>query len=347
LTNGPCRNIDDTEHVYSCEMRSYLDRFGFLVLLCAALSSRPAVAAPVWSDPLTGAQIDTTHWTINTPAAGLTLAPSSMGVLMSMSASAQNPDLGVSVVSRCLLNGDFDVQVDYQLGLWPDHSGVRTALGMNDTPTTNTCSIQRDSLSATADVAVQMPGSEVYVGTVGPNFQPFPDVPTTDTQGTLRLTRTGVTETAYFAAPGGGWTTVYSHDNTAVPVYGALAVWSSPGYRSTPGGGSSIYFRNYVVNAGQLSCPDAGAPDAAMPDAATSMLDAATPDVSTPDAVALDAATSDVAAADLGGGSADGGAKTPSSGCGCNFGSGNTSAGGGLLSLAVLAMLRRRRRLPS
>jgi hypothetical protein len=302
--------------------------FAFLIVWSAGLWPGRAVAAPVWSDPLTGAQIDTNHWTVGTPNPGLTLVPTSMGVLMTVASSAHNPDFGVALVSRCLLTGDFDVQVDYQLGLWPDHTGVRTALSMNDTPTTNNCAIERVSLSTTADVAVQMPGSEVYVASIIPS-QPFPDVATTDTQGTLRLTRTGSTETAYFASAGGGWTTVYSATNNMVPVYGALSMWSSDEYRSTPGGGSSIYFRNYVVNSGQLSCPDAG----------------------TSDALAGDASPGDAAAKPDGGGAdgggAAGGGKSSASGCGCDLGAGDSSqaaVGLALLSLAMLATLLRRDR---
>jgi len=181
-----------------------------------------------------------------------------------------------------------------------------------------------------------MPGSEVYIGTAGALFQPFPDIPTTDTQGTLRITRTGVTETAYVAAPGGGWSTVYSSDNTAVPVYGALGVWSSDEYRSTPGGGSSIYFRNYVVNSGQLNCPDAGAPDASPPDAAAHVDGGNALDAPSPDGATL-----------LDGDSEDGSKKSSSGGCNCDVVSGSTStAASGLLLLTMLAMLGRRRRRP-
>jgi len=314
-----------------CRVPLIQGRLALAGLCWAALPSLYAVAAPVWSDTLTGSQIDPTHWSISTPNPGVTITPSSMGVLMTMSSSASDPSLGASILSICALTGDFDVQVDYQLGPWPATSGVRTALAANDSPTSSSCIVERDSLSATADVSVTMPGSEVYIASIGLASQPFPDVATTDLQGTMRLTRVGSTETAYFATAGGGWTAIYSKTNNTTPVYGALSEFSGNAYRSTPGGGSSIYFRNYVVNVGQLSCPDAGASDG-------SATDGSATDGSATDGSATDAGLS----ADGGGGKSGGGG---SSGCSCGVAAADPgSAGLGLLLLVALAICRHGRR---
>jgi MYXO-CTERM domain-containing protein len=307
-----------------------------LILCGSALSSRPALAAPVWSAPLTGSQIDTVHWTINAPNAGVTLQATSTGVLMTVAGSASGANLYAQLMSTCTLVGDFDVQVDYALGPWPAHSGVRTALGTGvggGPALASHAAVERVSLSG-HDVVVQTPASEVYLADFL-SVNPFPDVATTDMQGTLRLTRTGGIETAYFGTAG-NWTMLYAATTTSEPVKTVLQTWSDDQFFDTAAGGGSDTFRNYVVTSGQLNCPDAGAPDASPPDAAAHVdggnaLDAHSPDVATP----------------LDGDSPDGSKKNSSGGCNCDVVSGSTStAASGLLLLTMLAMLRRRRRRP-
>jgi hypothetical protein len=86
---------------------------------------------------------------------------------------------------------------------------------------------------------------------------PFPIVPTTDTSGTLRLTRTGTTWTTFFAS-GGGWTTVHSVTlaGQTGPVPPDFASWSNPAFFQHQA--SEVLFKNYVVSVGECSCPDAG-----------------------------------------------------------------------------------------
>jgi hypothetical protein len=229
----------------------------FFVLGAIAVWSIPAFAAPIWSDPLTGSQIDSTRWTVSISSPDMTLAPSSGGVLMSMAGSAHGTSFGATLTSLCSVEGDFDIQVDYQLGLWPAKSGVRLALGASSKSGFG-AAIERDSLSAN-DVPVQRPGSEVYLT----DFEPlasgtFMDVPTTDVQGMLRLVRSGGSVTAYFASPGGSWTIVASTAAPNEPVTLALQTWSGDGVFNKQSGGASVTFSNFAVNVGQLNCPDAG-----------------------------------------------------------------------------------------
>jgi hypothetical protein len=239
--------------------RTWLTRsfWAVLVLGGAAGWSPPAFAAPVWSDPLTGSQIDTTHWIGSTSTADVALATSSEGVLMSIAGSAHGASFVTNLASLCSLGGDFDFQVDYKLGLWPAQSGVRSALIASGQSGFG-AAVQRDSLAAT-DVPVQTPGSEVYLVDFEPHSGTFPDVPTADVQGTLRLARSGSGITAYFASPGGSWTMISSIAAVTDPVVPVLQVWSGDAQFNKQSGGASVYFRNFVVNSGQLSCPDAGA----------------------------------------------------------------------------------------
>src|SRR5450759_1680279 len=161
-------------------IRSY---WAVLILGGAAVWSLPAFAAPVWSDPLTGSQIDTTHWIGSNSTADVALVPSSEGVLMSIAGSAHGSSFVTNLASLCWLGGDFDFQVDYKLGSWPAQSGVRSAL-IASSQAGFGAAVQRDSLAAT-DVPVQTPGSEVYLVDFEPHSGTFPDVPTADVQGTL------------------------------------------------------------------------------------------------------------------------------------------------------------------
>ena len=231
-----------------------------VILGGVALWSLPAHAAPVWSDPLTGAQIDPTRWAISRSSADMTLAPSSEGVLMSMAGSAHGTSFVAALSSLCSVEGDFDIQVDYELGLWPAKSGVRTGLSAGS-KSGFSATVQRDSLSAT-DVPVQKSGSEVYLT----DFEPmsggtFMDVPTADVRGTLRLVRSSGSATAYFASPGASWTIVASVAAPSEPVTLTLQTWSADGIYNKQSGGASVTFRNFAVNSGQLNCPDVGTSD--------------------------------------------------------------------------------------
>jgi len=308
----------------------------FALLCCAALLSGAAgrtTAAPVWSDPLNAPTIDAQHWINEAPNADVTLAPSAMGVVMTIAGTAHGPDFLARLRSRCALTGDFDVQVDYQLVLWPAGSGVRLALatGVGSALATH-ARVERVSLS-THDVTVQTPGTEVYLADFR-SFSPFPDIPTTDTQGTIRLTRIGNNETAYFSTAGGDWMTLFSMAaRTVEPVTAVLQTWSDDQFFDTQSGGASVIVRNYVINSGQFDCPDAGAADGSSDDAAPG--DAGAPG----DARAGDAASDDSA-------SDAGKSRERPSGCGCDLGSGASPTAGAaeLLSLAMLAMLRGRSR---
>jgi MYXO-CTERM domain-containing protein len=164
-------------------------------------------------------------------------------------------NFGVNLAGICSLVGDFDIQVDFQLGSWPSKSGVRTGLVVYDS-SNRYAAAERVSLSAT-DVTVQAPGSEVYTADLT-HTMPFPGVATTDAQGTLRLTRSGSSITGYFAPSSGGWTSISSASVTNMPVIPYLQAWSGDGEFNTQSGGASVYFRNFAVNSGQVDCPDAG-----------------------------------------------------------------------------------------
>jgi hypothetical protein len=234
---------------------SFMLRFSLIVGSAAAFST-PASAAPVWSDPLTGSQVDPTRWTTSASSPDTRLTPASDGVLMSLAGTARGTTFAAGIYSLCAVEGDFDIQVDYQLVVWPSRSGVRTGLSAVS-QSGFSATVQRDSLSAN-DVPVQTPGSEVYLTDFEPHTGVFLDVPTSDMQGTLRLNRAGGSVTAYFASPGKSWTIVASTAAPSEPVTLAIQAWSGDNVFNKQSGGAQVRFRNFAVNTGRLSCPDAG-----------------------------------------------------------------------------------------
>jgi len=235
---------------------SVMLRFSLTVVVTAVGFSTPASAAPVWSDPLTGPQVDPARWTTSPSSSDVKLTPSSDGVLMGLAGTAHGTTFVSGMYSLCAVEGDFDIQVDYQLVVWPTRSGVRTGLSAL-AQSGFSATVERDSLAAT-DVPVQTPGSEVYLTDFEPHSGSFLDVPTSDMQGTLRLNRSGGSVTAYFASPGKSWTIVASTAAPSEPVTLAIQAWSGDNVFNKQSGGAQILFRNFAVNSGRLNCPDAG-----------------------------------------------------------------------------------------
>lgn len=229
----------------------------FIFMLGSVAAFPPlASAAPVWSDPLTGSEIDLTRWTTSTTSTDLKMTTTSEGVLMSLAGTARGTTFGAGITGLCAVEGDFDIQIDYQLVVWPSRSGVRTGLEVV-TQSGFAAIVERDSLAAT-DVPVQTPGSEVYLTDFQPHSGAFLDVPTSDMQGTLRLNRSGGSVSAYFASPGKSWTIVGSTAAPSEPVTVVILMWSGDNVFNKQSGGAQARFRNFVVNSGQLSCPDGG-----------------------------------------------------------------------------------------
>jgi hypothetical protein len=116
-------------------------------------------------------------------------------------------DVSAKVQHECKVTGDFDVRVDFDVTGWPEENGVRVALIVNGT------SVQRD-WDATF--------GNVYVGGVGGQAH---RVNTTDTTGSMRLTREDSTIAASFNN-GGGWQEIASAEENDEPARLTLRAWT-------------------------------------------------------------------------------------------------------------------------
>ena len=95
------------------------------------------------------------------------------------------PTIGAHVGANCLLMGDFDVQVDYELLTWPAGNNVNAG-------------IQAFFTNGAIDRATQSWG-ETYNTFLNPVFN---SVTTSDQAGSLRLVRSGATMTSYYKSDG-------------------------------------------------------------------------------------------------------------------------------------------------
>jgi WD40-like Beta Propeller Repeat len=161
---------------------------------------------------------------------------------MSMNADAIGSGFfGIQAASRCLLQGDFDLQVDYILLDWPTANGIRVALG------------------AEPDNYVARSGATPTTGER--YFAYFPafggaEVPTNDQQGSLRLVRSGISSTAYVLSAG-TWTPILTATTNSAEEQITLTFYSSDfefGHQNV-----KAAFDNFRLNNGTFdpaTCPD-------------------------------------------------------------------------------------------
>jgi Tol biopolymer transport system component len=142
-------------------------------------------------------------------------------------------NLGVHVGVNCLLSGDFDVQVDYQLLEWPPGDSVNVGIVAFFT----NGSIERSGLQF----------GEFYNSFVDPSFG---SVATQDTSGSLRLVRSGGTTTSYYKS-GGTWVPLASAP--AQPTT-AIVGLSFKSYSDFGQQEAKVAFDNFRLDATNVDC---------------------------------------------------------------------------------------------
>jgi DNA-binding SARP family transcriptional activator len=145
--------------------------------------------------------------------------------------------VGPGWATQCRFDGNFDERIDYQLLDWPAGSGAHVQINAWVFPTSN---------SSAGRMTNQF--SESYNGNVN---QGWDLVDTQDMQGTLRLVRTGASETAYYLSKG-NWVPI--HTGTApgqaqlgIQVFAMANDWTHKQIR--------VAFDNYSVTASSITCP--------------------------------------------------------------------------------------------
>ena len=139
--------------------------------------------------------------------------------------------------------GEFDVRMDFQLLDWPQNNGVRIALVVGEWEATHRLS-----------KVYQWDGREAYVQTssAGLTF-----INTTDTEGTLRMVRSGDTISGYFWDPSLQWVEIGSGGSAPGEKHIQLWAWSGDAFFGDQQ--VRIAFDNFVVY--DQPSPGIGVPD--------------------------------------------------------------------------------------
>jgi Tol biopolymer transport system component len=145
-----------------------------------------------------------------------------------------NSSLGVHVGANCLLGGDFDAQVDYQLLSWPAGDGVNVGI---------TAFFTNGAIERATNAF-----GEFYDSSLDPVFQ---SVPTEDQSGSLRLVRSGATITSYYRSPGGNWVQLASAPAQQTTAIVALAFKSYADFGHQE---AKVAFDNFRLDAANVDC---------------------------------------------------------------------------------------------
>jgi hypothetical protein len=204
---------------------------------------------PVFSDSLNGNRINPAVWRTQITGTGPVVAAVNQSIVTTLPPNSQNDPLaqgfGGGLTSVCLLGGDFDMQINFRLLLWPQSSGVRVGLLIMDAPSP---AVERVGWGPTE--ALSLP-REVYLTHFADNPQGV--TATSDLSGTLRMVRTGTLLTGY-SLHAGGWVQIHTGPtvNTG-DVHFGFSAWSHNAIFS--GQTVKVGFDNFVVNSGQFLCP--------------------------------------------------------------------------------------------
>jgi hypothetical protein len=211
------------------------------------VSFHPVAATPVFSDTLDS--INSSAWSVQITGAGPTVSSPNQSVITTLPANSlddpQAQGFGGGLKSNCLVNGDFDYQVDFKLLLWPPSSGVRVGLIITDSPTP---AVERTDWGPTENPTLPR---QVYLMDFGGNVQGI--AATTDLNGTLRMVRTGSILSGYHLSPN-GWVLIAQGSTVNVgPIHFGFSAWSHNVFFA--GEEVKVGFNNFVINSGQLLCP--------------------------------------------------------------------------------------------
>ncbi len=207
------------------------------------------VGGAVFIDDFNDNSTNLSFWTIIQNGIGPSVNETNERLEMDIPANSQNDPatqgFGAVYESVCKLRGDYDIQVDFVLLVWPSANGVRVGLG-DPVPVGV---VERVSLGN------ESPGlpREVYLTHFIEGVRGI--TATSDLSGALRLARSGGIISGYYLS-NGNWTLLYSGSTTLQDATFGLSAWSHDAFFADQN--VRIAFDNFQVNAGELVCPGRG-----------------------------------------------------------------------------------------
>jgi hypothetical protein len=186
-------------------------------------------------------RVDSRLWNTFTVGTGVTVEETNQRLEVSFAPNAQPGGASDSTdgqyASRCLMTGDFDMEVDYQLLEWPANNGIFMQLGAPPLG-----GMARSSSN----------GIEQYHGYSSGRGE---GTRTTDRSGSFRLVRAGDRLRAYYRR-GPDWALVF--EGTA-PSGNATATLHAQARRELFAHQAvRVAFDNFRLSSGELTCPNTG-----------------------------------------------------------------------------------------
>jgi hypothetical protein len=195
--------------------------------------SPPSAAATSMDDDFRDNLLCASRWALETPRPGFSGVVTVLNKRLEVSVGPGAG--GAGVISQCMLVGDFDVQVDYNLLATPVSNLYGARVGGPQL-----------GVGPNGQVGVER-GRTAFYRTIFLNGST--QTPTTDTSGSLRLVRNGEMVSGYFSR-GGTWILIGSGPATRELTRINLDFGTS----LTEAGGATVAFDNFRVSTGTVSC---------------------------------------------------------------------------------------------
>lgn len=228
----------------------WLRNFVFtLATLTLTIVSWSPVHAQLMKDSFDNNIMTPGFWQVTTSGDGPSVSEENHQVVVSFPRVCAGPQFWAGYSGLWFVRGDFDVQVDFHLLDWPQTNGVRVGMYVYGADGT-AMSMQRTSLGP--DEQLGAPRENYTVDFDNGNY--FRDA-TTDTEGALRITRSGSTITGYYWNAGSAsWHALGSYPLSDAYAYIHLQSWSDSG--SFNGDRVRIGYDNFQYNRGNVTFPD-------------------------------------------------------------------------------------------
>jgi hypothetical protein len=190
-----------------------------VIVLLATNGGTPPASASAF-ESFDDNSLNSNIWTASTLGSGGSLAETNQRLEMSLDSDGSGDPFGAVLTSNCQISGDFEVRVDYQLLTWPSGNGARLVLGTVDNFAGTS---ERTSLGPN-DVFQE---GEYYVANFAFQGGGLASVATSDTSGSLRLTRTGdLLRAEYFDSGSSQFVLIASATGSTGPVVPKLQLHS-------------------------------------------------------------------------------------------------------------------------
>lgn len=217
-----------------------------IVLTCISLyicinAELAKAAEPIFVDNFNDNTIDSSIWQKDFIGTGTNIVEENQKLNISFAANSSGSLFLAAYHTNCKLQGDFDLQVDFELSKWPAANGVRVGLFAN---------YPRDAVERISFGAGDVGADDGYLTDFGGALRGW--TPSTDLSGTLRLTRTASILVGSYMKDG-IWVQLASASIGTADAKIGLGAWSHNSYFADTE--VQLAFDNFIINQGKLDCP--------------------------------------------------------------------------------------------